>query len=164
MDNHDDNLKKLHEMIKDIKFAMLTTVDEKGSLRARPMATLEADVASRELWFFTAADSPKVEDAKRDMRVNLAYASPNDNRYVSVSGVAQLVRDREKIRQLWKPPHKVFFPEGPDDPNLALLRVTAYDAEYWTGPITWIGKIVRFAAAAISGDYSKVGENEKISL
>lgn len=158
-----DNRRKLHELIKGIKFAMLTTVDAKGALRSRPMTTLEAD-ESGDLWFFTAVDAPKVEETQRDEQVNVAYADPGDNRYVSVSGRAQLVRDRAKIHELWKPIHKAFFRDGPDDPRLALLRVQADEAEYWDSPSNFVTQTIRMVQTYLTGDESKMGENEKLKL
>lgn len=157
-----DNLSKLYALIKDIKFAMLTTVDAQGHLRSRPMGTMEAEKDGH-IWFFTAVDSVKVDELRREHRVNLSYAAPNDNRYVSVSGVARLVDDREKIRALWNPGAKLFF-EGPDDPRLGLLRVTPSEAEYWSSNSTWIGNLIQMAVAKVTGDTSKLGENEKIKL
>jgi general stress protein 26 len=61
----------------------------------------------------------------------VSYADPTDHRYVSVSGRASLVRDREKIEELWNPDCEAWFPQGIDDPQLALLRVDATKAEYW---------------------------------
>ena len=70
---------------------------------------------------------------------------------------------REKIRALWNPGAKLFF-EGPDDPRLGLLRVTPSEAEYWSSNSTWIGNLIQMAVAKVTGDTSKLGENEKIKL
>ena len=102
---HQDNLHKLYELIRGIKFAMFTTVDARGSLRSRSMMTLEAEPDGH-LWFFTAIDAPKVAETRRDEQVNLAYAKPADNCYVSVSDHAQPVLDRAKIHELWRPAPK----------------------------------------------------------
>src|SRR5918912_1162828 len=71
----------------------------------------------------TVAGAPKVGEVERDQRVCVSYSSPDDQRYVSVSGRAQLVRDPAKVKELWGPAYKAWFPKGPDDPELALLRV-----------------------------------------
>lgn len=163
MENREQNLQKLRELIKGIKFAMLTTTDAQGNLRSRPMATQEADEEG-DLWFFTKIDSGKVEEAKQDEHVNVNYASPEDHRYVSVSGLAQVVRDQEKIRELWRPQYKAFFPEGLEDPELALMRVMPYEAEYWTSPSTYIGQAIGFVRALITGDKKGLGDNQRIEL
>jgi len=127
-------LGKLAELIRDVRVAMLTTVTADGALRSRPMLTCGVGPEDGGLWFFTRADAAKVDEALHQPRVNVSYAEPGQNRYVSVSGSATLVRDREKIRQLWNEGERVWFPRGPDDPDLALLRVSVEWAEYWDGP------------------------------
>ena len=77
--------------------------------------------------------------------------------------VARLVDDRQKIHALWNSSGKLFF-EGPDDPRLGLLRVTPSEAEYWSSNSTWIGNLIQMAVAKVTGDTSKLGENEKIKL
>jgi general stress protein 26 len=128
-----DAIKTLGALIKDIKFAMLTTVEDDGSLRSRPMATQQAEFDG-DLWFFTGASSAKVGEVQRDRQVNVSYADTDGQRYVSVSGTAQLVRDRAKIKELWNPIFKAWFPDGLDDPDLALLKVAVERAEFWDSP------------------------------
>ena len=126
--------KVLSEKIHGIKVAMLTTIDRNHNiLRSRPMITQEADF-NGELWFFTQMSSPMVDEAE-NRQVNLSYTAPHDNRYVSVSGVAQLVRDQQKIEELWQSAYSSWFPGGKDDPALALLKVTVTSAEYWDSSV-----------------------------
>ena len=158
-------LEQLREKIKDIRIAMLTTIDEDGSLRSRPMATQETE-SDGELWFFTAAGSAKAGEVERDHRVNLSYADPDDQRYVSVSGTARMVRDRAKAEELWNPILKAWFPKGLDDPELALLRVQSEKAEYWDSPSSKMVQLVGFIKAVTTGKRYEPdpGENEKIEL
>jgi general stress protein 26 len=131
-------MRKVALMIRGIKAAMLTTTAPDGTLHSRPMATQEAEFDGV-LWFFTRAESGKVDDIQHDAEVNVSYASPEDHRYVSLSGRASLVRDREKIEELWDPSYRVWFAKGLDDPELALLRVDVRSAAYWdmlTGSMT----------------------------
>jgi general stress protein 26 len=158
----DDNLTRLYGLIKNIKYTMLTTVDATGELRSRPMATMEAEPDGR-IWFFTPRDAPKVDELRRDHHVNLAYAEPADNKYVSVSGVARLVDDPVKVRELWSASARVFF-EGPDDPRLGLLRVTPHEAEYWASGSNWFTQAVRFVVTKITGEGGAMGDNAKLKL
>lgn len=158
-----NEIETLRELIKDIRFAMLTTVDEDGFLRSRPMATQSAEFDG-ELWFFTEASSPKAGEVERDHRVNVSYAAPDDNRYVSVSGTARMVRDRAKAEELWKPALKAWFPEGLDDPDLALLRVQVEKAEYWDSPSSKMIQLAGFLKAVVTGKRIDPGENEKLDL
>src|SRR4051794_36880024 len=77
----DESMKKLGSLIKDIRVAMLTTVDEEGHLHSRPMATQETEFDGT-LWFFTRADSPKVGEIDREQRVNVSYADSHRRHYV----------------------------------------------------------------------------------
>jgi len=99
LDPHQQGFAKLVAMIEALDVGMLTTEDENGHLRSRPMAAQRAEEGV--LWFFTGKDSPKIEDIKKDAEVNVSYADPNNQVYVSVSGLAQTFRDPTKVRELW---------------------------------------------------------------
>ncbi len=159
----DEAITKLRELIKGIKLAMLTTVDDDGTLRSRPMDTQEVEFDG-DLWFLTEADAPKVDDVQHDRQVNVTYADPDKMRYVSLSGTAQLVRDLEKKRKLWKPDHKIWFPNGPEDPNVALLKVSVDKGEYWDSGSNAVGRLIDFARALVTGDQSAMGDNQKVDL
>jgi general stress protein 26 len=160
-----DAIKTLGELIKDIKFAMLTTVEDDGSLRSRPMGTQQAEFDG-DLWFFTGASSAKVGEVQRDRQVNVSYADTDHQRYVSVSGTAQLVRDRAKIEELWNPIFKAWFPDGLDDPDLALLKVAVERAEYWDSPSSKVVQLYGFVKAVATGKRAgdEIGDNEKLSF
>lgn len=128
--NSEAAVRKLALMIRGIKVAMLTTCATDGALHSRPMATLDADFDGV-VWFFSRASSGKVDEIRADAEVNLAYASPEDHRYVSLSGRASIVRDPEKMRELWSPAGRMWFAQGLDDPDLVLLRVDVRVAQYW---------------------------------
>ena len=159
------SIKKLDSLIKDMQFAMLTTVCPDGTLRSRPMATRQRDDFDGTLWFFTHAGDAKVREIEQDQHVNVSYADPDKNNYVSVSGRASLVRgDKARMRELWNPFYKAWFPKGLDDPQLALLRVTVEQAEYWDSPNSKLVQLGGFLKAVITGKQAKGGENEKVTL
>ncbi len=159
----DESVRKLGEMIKGIEFAMLTTVEEDGTLRSRPMATQQIEFDG-DLWFFTHASAPKVDEVERERNVCVSYADPDAQRYVSVSGKARLVRDDGKARELWSPAFKAWFPQGLDDPQLALLKVSVEKAEYWDSSQSAFVHLVGFIKAVATGESYKPGENEKLNL
>ena len=150
---------KLWELIKDIKIAMLTTEDADGVLRSRPMATQQAEFEG-DLWFFTGASSRKVREASRHHEVNLSYAEPGSNKYVSVSGTASVVHDAAKAKELWNPIYTAWFPEGLEDPNLALLKVEVHKAEYWDSPSSSMVQLVGFLKAFATGQTYQPGPGE----
>jgi general stress protein 26 len=159
-----DDLNELREMIKDIDFCMLTTIDENGDLHSRPMSSNGQIDANGDLWFFTSASSNKVSEIANSPKVNVSFADPKNQKYISTTGTAELVRDRQKIEELWKPEFKIWFPEGKDDPQIALLRVNLTKAEYWDSPSSTVGYVLSFVSSLVTGKQPDVGENKKVDL
>jgi len=160
----EDDLQKLRALVKDIDFCMLTTVDGNGHLHSRPMSSNGDIDADGSIWFFTSASSHKVNEIEKLPKVNVSFADPDNQRYVSISGTAQLVRDRHKIDELWRPEFKMWFPNGKDDPDVALLRVSLEQAEYWDSPSSTIGFALNFVSSLVSGKEADTGDNRKINF
>jgi general stress protein 26 len=158
----DEAVAKLNELIKDVRIAMLTTLDG-GHLRARPMATQQTEFDGT-LWFMTSTKTHKVDEVRADNRVNVSYSDPDDNTYVSVSGRADVVTDRAKIKELWNPIYKAWFPDGLDDPTICLLEVHVDQAEYWDSSSSTLVQIAGFVKALATGKRADGGENEKLNL
>jgi general stress protein 26 len=153
---------KLGELIKGIRVAMVTTVQTDGTLHTRPLASLAYE-NDGQLWFYTAMDSAKVDEVMHDVRTSVAFVNTGKDTYVAASGTADIVNDRDRIHELWTPFAKPWFPNGPDDPNLALLRVHVERAEYWTSP----GKaayLFGVAKAAVTGKRTQLGDNRKLTM
>jgi len=160
----EENLQKIRDMVKDMDFCMLTTVDEKGDLHSRPMSANGDIDPNGDIWFFTAASSHKVSEIEKAPKVNVSFADPENQQYVSITGKAQLVRDRSKIEELWKPEFKMWFPEGKDDPEVALLRISLEKAEYWDSPSSTIGYTLSFVSSLVTGKEADYGENKKLDF
>lgn len=156
------NVDKLWELIQGIEFAMLTTHDG-NLLRARPMATAQKAFTG-DLWFFTRANAPKVDEVWTDQQVNVSYSDTHKNHYVSVSGRASLVRDKATITQHWNPIMKAWFPKGIDDPEVALLKVHVEQAEYWDTPSSTMVNVFGYVKAAITGRSPHPGEVGKVTM
>lgn len=108
--------------------AMLITHDDDGAPHARPMAVAQSE-PNGDLWFATSAGSRKIGEVRRDPRVAAVFEE--GGRYLSISGHAEIVQDREKVHELWSPAWKPWFPKGEDDPDIVLLHVHARRGEYW---------------------------------
>lgn len=157
-----ESIEKLRGLIKNIDMAMLTTLDN-GVLRSRPMSTQEME-PNGELWFFTSRSTHKAEEIARDNRVNVSYASGKST-FVSVSGTASLVNDREKIDELWNPSHKLWFPNGKDDPDLVLLKVDVEQAEYWDFPSGTLVHLYSSLKSMVTGAApDDSGDSQKLTL
>jgi general stress protein 26 len=158
-----NDAQKLWEKIKDVRIAMLTTREPDGMLRSRPMATQQTE-SDGELWFFTYDDSAKVEEIEKHRDVNVSYAAHDKSLYVSVSGKAQLTRDRAKAEELWNPFLKAWFPDGLEDPKLVLVKVAVEQAEFWDTPDNKVVQLVGFAKALVTGKPIDPGENKRIDF
>lgn len=153
-----NDVKTLAERLQGFKTAMLTTIDRDGVLRSRPMATQEFDFDGQ-LWFFTKNTSAKVDSIQNDQHVNVSYADEAKMRWVSVAGRARIVRDRKKMEELWTPMLKVWFKDGLEDPEIALLCVDVESAQYWDSPSSPIVVLMGFAKRMLTGQPSK-GEQQ----
>ncbi len=154
---------KIAKMLKDTRIAMLTTFTEEGHLHARPMAMQDIEFDG-DLWFFTGKSSPKVHQIEDQPRVNVAFSDPDHQNYVSLSGRASLVIDAEKNKQYWTPALQAWFPEGLDDPELALLKIHVDGAEYWDAPSSTVAHVVGFVQAKLTGKPGDPGDHAKVEL
>ena len=129
-------LEKLYEHIDDIDIAMMTTRRPDGHLQSRAMATQKrADGA--DLWFVTLEGGGKLNDIASDPHINLSYYKDRTREWVSVSGIARITRDRQKIDELYAADWKAWFPkEGDprhgtaDDPRMVLIAVDVHAAAF----------------------------------
>ena len=159
--HHD--IEKLKDVIDGLDTAMFTTRTANGRLVSRPLGMQEIDEDGA-MWFVTDRNSHKTEEIHAHPQVNLAFAAPADNTYVSVSGKATVLFDKARLQALWSPAMMVFYPDGLDDPDLCVLRVDLESAEYWDSPGGLVGNALYLAAAAITGDAGALSENRSMEL
>jgi general stress protein 26 len=133
VDPTDGEFHKFVQLIQEIEVALLTTVDREGHLHTRPVQTLGIG-PERTLWFFTDLRSEKAFELAHDVRLALGYADPKSRRYVALAGAGRLVRDSAKAARLWSIDQRAYYPGGPPDEHLVLLRVQVERAELWRAP------------------------------
>ena len=129
-------LDKFYEMVEDIEIAMMTTRRPDGHLESRAMAT-QKRASGADLWFVTLEGSGKLRHIEADPHVNLAYFKNRTMEWISVSGLASVSRDREKIRELYASDWKAWFAEEgdprhgtPEDPRMVLIGVDVHAAVF----------------------------------
>jgi general stress protein 26 len=157
-----DGVAKIRDLIEGIEFAMLTTVCPDGSLHSRPMATQKVEFDGH-LWFFTRYSSHKVHELNGNYHVGVEYAAPGDRTWVALSGVANVSRSKKKMEELWTPELKAYFPDGLEDPDVALIEVDVMRGEYWEGP-GMLAYAVELVTSLVTGERANPGENEKVTL
>lgn len=158
-----DGIKKIAELIKDIRIAMMTTGAPDGSFDSRPMATQKTEFDGS-VFFLTRQESGKVHELADDSHVSLLYADPGDAKYVSVKGRASVYRDYAKIHDLWNPMYKAWFPEGEEDPSIAVLRVDVTEAQFWEASSSRLVRGIKYVAAAATGGKVELGKTGKVNL
>jgi general stress protein 26 len=158
-----EGIARMAELIKDIHICMMTTKAADGSFDSRPMATQKSEFDGS-LWFLTRQESGKVAEIKDDDRIGLMYADTSDSKYVSINGRATVSRDKAKIKELWNPMYKAWFPGGEDDPAIAVLKVDVSDAHYWEASSSKLVLGVKYLAAAVTGGKVDVGEQGEITI
>lgn len=155
-----NDIDRVWQMMDKISICMLATWDG-NHLHARPMGAYP-DRRENTVYFLTDARHHKDEEIQRYPQLALAFADTGDQKYLSVSGRAEVSNDRAKIKELWSTPAKAWW-DSPDDPNIRVLKVTPVEAQYWDGPGTVVAT-AKMAMAAATGTRPDMGENRKVTM
>lgn len=150
-DHANDDVAKVAELVDQARIAMLTTMTAEGTHVSRPMALQEVEFDG-DLWFFTYDDSPKAAEVRTHPQVNVSFSDDKHNAWTSLSGRAEIVQDRAKAEELWAAPLEVWFPDGLETPNLALLKVHVETAEFWEASQSRVKKLIGGVRAAVTGN------------
>jgi general stress protein 26 len=155
---------KVIDMIKDMHVGMLATRGADGHYHARPMAASDTTFDGS-LYFLTDVESGKVHDLEHEGEVLVTFADQAKHKYVSLRGRGIILRDRASIRDHWTQEAKPWFPKGPDDPNIALIKVGIEEAEYWDAPSGRMVVFYAYAKAIMTGQRpGVVGDHERVSM
>jgi general stress protein 26 len=148
--HHPHEISDLISRIRDIRFPMFTWQDEHGHLLSQPMTQESIDDAGG-IWFFTSTLTGLWNCIGHRPLVNLAFVKPEDSHYVSVSGTAERVVDRERIHAMWNTGAQAWFPAGPEDEHAVLIRVAPHSASYWDTHDSKMVQLFAMAKAAMTG-------------
>ena len=160
MSKETSDIDRTWSLMKHIGFCMLTTKTGED-LRARPMSP-HFEPIENAVYFLTDSQSSKDDEIDSRPNVCLAFSDPSGQKYVSLSGTAEVSNDRERIRELWSTPAKAWW-DNPDDPDIRVLKVSPSFAEYWDSPGTVVSYI-KMIAAAVTDKQPDMGDNAKVSL
>jgi general stress protein 26 len=161
-------LEQLYDLIDEIEIAMMTTRRSDGHLESRAMATQQR-AEGADLWFVTAEDSGKLRELEADPHVNLSYYRDRTREWISISGLATLSRDRGRIRELYAPDWKIWFPEEgdprrgtADDPRLVLIGVEIHGASFLDVDKPRPVVLYELAKGFLTGDAAELGEVHRV--
>lgn len=163
-------LQTLYDRIDDLSIAMMTTRRRDGHMRARAMATQKA-APGADLWFVTADGSGKLAELSADPHINLAYHRDSNSEWVSVSGVAEISRDRTTINALYQPDWSLWFPKDgadprhgtADDPRMVLIGVSVHAAEFLAIDAPRPLLLYELAKGWLTGKEPELGEAHALS-
>ena len=157
----EQNVERIWELMKSISFCLLTNWDGR-ILHSRPMGA----VLRREenaIYFFTDARAHKDDEIAQYPQVCLGFADTSGQKYVSVSGTAEIMADLDKMRELWTISAKAWWGSA-NNPDVRLVKVTPQQAEFWDAPGNLISNL-RVAFSLMKGSPpSHIGEHRKVSL
>ncbi|WP_374000397.1 pyridoxamine 5'-phosphate oxidase family protein [Bdellovibrio bacteriovorus] len=145
-------MEKVDHLIKGIPVAMLTFLNDTNKLCSFPLLTQDLEFDGS-LWFLISKNSAKLQDLRKHGDVNLSYS--NKHKCVSINGTIELTEDRDLTRELWQKPHEAWFPEGPQDPAIQLLKVHVHTVEYWESHTSPIYKMIQLVRTALGQPTSK---------
>ncbi len=155
------NLSRIWDIIESVGICMLTTRFA-GGLRARPLEA-RPDRAAGLIWFVTDLRSAKDHEIDAEHDVGLTFVDHDKNAYLSLTARAAVQRDHAKAAEIWKATDTMWW-QGPDDPNVCVLRVSPLTAELWDGPASQAVAAFEFVKARLTGEQPKLGENRKITV
>lgn len=156
-----ENISKVTDIINHSHIGMFTTINEAGAIVSRPLAVQDVK-DDGDMWFFTGEGTSQVAHIAADPRVNVSFGKRTE--WVSVAGTAEVVRDRAKIRELWNQAVEAWFPDGPDTPEVVLLRVNSDSAEYWTSPGGTAATVLQWVKSKVTHSRMSVGESGSVEL
>jgi len=143
-------IQKLKELAEGARICMFTTFSSKQPMPSRPMALQQVD-ENGALYFFSAQSSDKNAEILMDEHVQLFFANNGDSEYLSVFGKATISKDHEKIKELWNVFVKTWFQEGPDDPDITLIKVVPEITNYWDTKHNKMIALIKIGTSIITG-------------
>ncbi len=138
----------LWKKMADSPYLMVGKAD--GSSHSEPlMAQLDKDLVDT-LFFFTGKDNRLADGGK----VMAQFVSKGHDYFACMAGTIRQDNDRAMIDKLWSKQVEAWFPEGKEDPNLALLRMDIDSAELWETDISLTGRVKMLFGGTITADES----------
>lgn len=118
------------DVMAKIDFCMMQTVGEHG-VNTRPMSNNGEVEYDGDNWFFARRDSTKVGEILADDRVHLTFADNEGANFIAVWGSGEIVDDVGLKKELWQESLGRWFENGPEDPEVTLIKVSANRIQTW---------------------------------
>ncbi len=125
------------EAMAKIDFCMMQTVGDHG-INTRPMSNNGEVEYDGDNWFFARSSSTKIAELTKDDRVQLTFADNDGPSFISVWGTGSVVTDDGLKKKLWHKSLERWFENGPEDPEVSLIKVTAHKIQTWGRVGDWV--------------------------
>lgn len=155
-------ISRIWDIIEKAGVGMLTTRFD-GGLRARPLEP-RPDRGEGVIYFVTDVRGGKDDEIEAAPEVCFVVIDHKDKAYLSISGHASVTHDGARAAAIWKKTDSLWWPDGPEDPNVRVLRLVPETAELWDGPSSSAVAAFEFAKARITGAKPNLGENRKVTV
>jgi general stress protein 26 len=147
----EDALTKIRELLKQFPIAFMVTAQD-NTIVARPIGVV-GDHAEFDgsLWFITDRRSRKVQAIQGGATTALLFQNDREGAYLHLTGRAVVVEDAERLKKLYTPVQRTWFPDGLDDPHMTLLRFDASRGNYWDGHASVLRLAFALAKSVMTG-------------
>lgn len=155
-----EDLSTVQAIMKDVRTCMVTTTSADGTLHSHPMTTQEAEFDG-DAWFIMSRSSETARNAVAHPHVNVSFSGTSS--WLSLTGTAELVDDTTKLKELWNPFVEAWFPDGPEDPDVALLKVSGEEAHYWDSPGR-VAMMISMLKSSVTKNPPSTGDSSTVDL
>lgn len=155
-------IEKIKDIATDVDFCMLATHLTAQPISAVPMSTKKVDDHGN-IWFLSNKDSDHNADIVQDENTQLLYSGGSDMKFLSVYGTAEILYDRDIIKELFSSTDNAWF-EGENDPNITVIKFQPKEAAYWSNDENKVVSLFKMAKAAITGDKVEMGTSGKLKV
>ena len=156
------DIDRVWDIVEKVGVGMLTTRCAEG-LRSRPVEP-RLDRGAGLIRIITDVRGLKDDEIERSPDVGLVVISADDKAYLSITGGAVATRDAAMAKKIWHKSDDLWWPDGPDDPNVRVIVLTPSFAELWDGPSSSVVVAYEIAKAKVTGDKPNLGENRKTTV
>ena len=127
-----DDLRAVAERMRDLDICMLSTRDG-DRIATRPMSNNGQVDFDGESWFFAPRDSSMVRQIETEPSVGIGYSATESGTWIAMEAEAEIIDDERTKRERWFEELGRWFENGPDDPEVVLIRASATRVRAWGG-------------------------------
>lgn len=155
---------KLKNLVDKIDIGMVcTNIQGNNHPHAVPMSRQEVDDKGN-IWFLFSSESDTYQNLQNDNNITIIYSDAKNYNFLTVSGEAEISRDKSRIEKYWNKMVEAWFEKGQEDPRIRVLKVNTTDAYYWDNKTNKLVTFLKVAASAVTGEKLDIGRQGSLSL